>query len=86
MATKPKNGLQADSGFDAPQPARLASNRSGLPASLASVAAAPEASRWPQRLKNSRAASSDQIGHHLCHFGAFLTREKVAKVVQLGEA
>jgi hypothetical protein len=45
MVTKPNNGLQADSGFAAPQPARLASNLSGLPASLASIAAAAEACR-----------------------------------------
>jgi len=38
--------LQADSGFAAPYPARLASNRSGLPASLAGPAAAAEADRW----------------------------------------
>jgi hypothetical protein len=38
--------LQADSGFAAPQLARLASNRSGLPTSLASPAAAAEADRW----------------------------------------
>jgi hypothetical protein len=46
MATKPNNGLQADSGFAAPQPARLASNRSGLPASFASVATAAAADRY----------------------------------------
>lgn len=35
----PNNGLQADSGFAAPQLARLANNRSGLPASLTRPAA-----------------------------------------------
>jgi len=42
----PNTGMQTDSGFTTPQPARLDSNRSGLPASLAHPAAAAEAECW----------------------------------------
>jgi len=42
MATKPNNGLQADSGFTTPQPERLVCNHSGFPAILTLVPSAAE--------------------------------------------